>query len=55
MEYAEVDVPRAYGFAVLVGHCSRYLVQVSQVMGSPGCQKLSEGYWAEGGMLTTAA
>jgi len=40
VEYAKVGAPGADGLAVLVGHDSRDLMEVGQVVGRPGGQEL---------------
>jgi len=40
MKDAKEDAPGAHGFAVLMGHQARELMQVGQVVRDPGCQQL---------------
>src|ERR1700728_2376547 len=53
-EHAEMSAPGADGLAVLVGHDSCNLVEMSQIVGGPGGQQLRESDGSEVGMLSAA-
>lgn len=50
VEDAKVGAPWADGFAVLVRHDSGELVEMGEIMSSPGGQKLGESDYSEGGV-----
>jgi hypothetical protein len=55
VEYAEVDAPRADGFAVLVGQEAGELVEVGKIVSGPGGEELREGDRAEDGVMAAAS
>ena len=55
LENAEVDAPRADGFAVLVSQDAGELMEVGEVVRCPSGEELAEGDGAEGGMAAEAA
>jgi len=54
LHHSQVAAPWPNGFAVLAGHDSGNLVQVSQVMRSPGCEELRQSNNAQNWMPSAA-
>lgn len=52
---AEVNAPRADGFAVLVGQEAGELVEVGKIVSGPGGEELREGDRAENGVMAAAS
>ena len=54
LQDTEIDAPGTDSFAILVGHESGELVEVSKVVDRPSGEELAESYRPEGGVAAAA-